>query len=86
MLDSSFKTPKVAEKKINMSKSDGRSDGASSTGFTLVNTKMVDAILNQRIGEIVMKTTRHKAYNIIRVLETLRTISDDASCFDNTHV
>ena len=26
-----------------------------------------------------MKTTGHKAYNIIRVLETLRTISDDAS-------
>ena len=26
-----------------------------------------------------MKTTRHKSYNIIRVLETLRTISDDAS-------
>ena len=26
-----------------------------------------------------MKTTGHKAFNIIRVLETLRTISDDAS-------
>ena len=39
MLDSSFKTPKMVEKKINMSKYDGRSDGASSTGFTLVNTK-----------------------------------------------
>lgn len=28
---------------------------------------------------MTMKTTGHKAYNIIRVLETLRTISDDAS-------